>query len=152
MAAKMTGGLGLGGKAGGKAGAKRAPSRKGGTAPPIQAMQLLGRWSRVAQGHIGFGGGCACSGAEFCNLQAKDMEQHILDYIDSKYRAAGASRVCALLAERAGYKQSESGSIAELLRAIATEADPSIPEAQQVEVLADLGRSIESLDDALRNG
>ena len=150
MAAKLNpkGGLSLSGKAS----AKRPPSRKGGTAPPILAMQLLGRWTRVAQGHIGFGGGCACSGAEFCNLQARDMEQHILDYIHAKYRAAGASDICELLAASAGYKQAESGSIAELLRALATGAGASIPEAQQAEVLADLGRSIESLDEALRNG
>jgi hypothetical protein len=146
MMGKMNtkGGLGLG--------AKRPAARKGATAPPIEAMQLLGRWTRVAQGHIGFGGGCACSGAEFCNMQAKDMEQHILDYIESKYRAAGAADVCALLADRAGYRRAESGSISELLRALATPSGESIPERRQMEVLADLGRSIESLDEAQRGG
>ena len=105
----------------------------------------------MAQGQIGYGGGCACC-VGFDNVQVKDMEQHILDYLASKYRAAGAQGLCALLAERAGYRQSESGSISELLRAIATQADKSIPESEQLSMLADLGRSIESLDEMVRTG
>jgi hypothetical protein len=148
-------GTGAAGTAKGGA-AKRGAAKSGGpkksvTAAPIQAMQLLGRWTRVAQGHIAYGSSCACC-ADFGNLQAQDMEQHILDYIDAKYRAAGAQRVCDLLAERAGYRHARSGSISELLRSLATQADKSVPEAQQLEVLADLGRSIESLDEAMRNG
>src|SRR3972149_2521325 len=74
-----TAAFGKGGKA---SSAKQAPM-----AAPIRAMQLLGRWTRLAQGHIAFGGGCSCCG-EFGNLQVMDMEQHILDYLDTKYRAA----------------------------------------------------------------
>jgi hypothetical protein len=105
----------------------------------------------MAQGQIGYGMGCSCC-AGFDNVQVKDMEQHILDFLDSKYRAAGAQAVCALLAERAGYRQAESGSISELLRAIAMQADKSVPADEQLSMLADLGRSIDSLDEMTRTG
>ena len=131
-----------------KPAAKRASSD---TAAPIQAMQLLGRWTRMAQGQIGYGGGCSCC-VGFDNIQVKDMEQHILDYLDSKYRASGAEKLRHLLGARAGYKQSESGSISELLRAIATQADPSVPSEEQLSLLADLARSIDSLDEMARSG
>jgi hypothetical protein len=120
-------------------------------AAPIQAMQLLGRWTRMAQGQIGYGGGCACC-TGFDNVQVKDMEQHILDYLDSKYRAAGAQALCALIAQRAGYRQAESGSISELLRAIAMQSDKSVAAEEQLSLLADLGRSIDSLDELMRSG
>jgi hypothetical protein len=123
---------------------KQAPS-----AAPIQAMQLLGRWTRLAQGHIAFGGGCNCCG-DFGNLQVKDMEQHILDYLDTKYRAAEVEGVGKLLADRAGYKSGESGSIAELLRAVAGQADMPLSPEQQLSLLADLERSIDSLDETMR--
>jgi hypothetical protein len=136
-----SGGLGLG---------ARPASRKAASNAPIQAMQLLGRWTRVAQGHIAYGGSCSCCTADLGNLQAKDMEQHILDYLDSKYRNAGSPEVCHLLAERAGHVQGKSGSIAELLRALAMQGETSIPEKHQLAILDDLGRSIESLDEAMR--
>jgi hypothetical protein len=132
-------------------GAKAASSKSSASAAPIQALQLLGRWTRMAQGHIAYGMGCSCC-ADFGNVQVHDMEQHILDYLDSKYRSAGSQAVCRLLAERAGYKASQAGSIAELLRAIATQADKSIPAQEQLAVLADLGRSIDSLDEIVRGG
>ena len=126
--------------------AKKGGSKSAPTALPIQAMQLLGRWTRVAQGHISCGMSCSCS-ADFGNLQAKDMEQHILDYLDSKYRTAGTQEVCRLLAERAGYKEGEAGSISELLRAIASQKDVPVKEKDQLSMLADLERSIGSLDE-----
>jgi hypothetical protein len=148
------GGSGLTGKSSkaGVKGAAKRPPRKGTTAPPIEAMQLLGKWTRVAQGHIAYGASCNCCTADFGNLQAKDMEQHILDYIDSKYRAAGSTAVCDLLAQHAGYRHAESGSIAELLRAIATASGKSVRNEDQLSMLADIGRSIDSLDEAMNSG
>jgi hypothetical protein len=119
-------------------------------APAIEAMQLLGRWTRVAQGHIAFGSGCACGGADFCNLQAKDMEQHVLDYVEDKYRKREDLAVCELLAGT-GYRKGEAGSIAEFLRVLATGVR-TIPDALQREVIADVSRSVESLDQAMRGG
>ncbi len=121
------------------------------TAAPIQAMLLLGRWTKMAQGQIGYGGGCSCC-VGFDNIQVKDMEQHILDYLDSKYRGSGAEKLRQLLAARAGYRPSEAGSISQLLQAIAMQADPSVPAEQQLELLQDLGRSIDSLDEMARTG
>jgi hypothetical protein len=93
---------------------------------------------------------CACAGGDFGNVQVKDMEQHILDYLDTKYRAAGSEAVCRLLAERAGYRAGESGSIAELLKAMAAQAEASVPQQDQLSMLADLGRSLDSLDEMTR--
>ena len=129
----------------------RAP-RKAKQAPPspaIKAMTLLGRWSRMAQGHIAFGGGCNCCG-EFGNLQVADMEQHILDYLDTKYRAAKVEGVGELLAQRANYKSGASGSIPDLLKAMSGQADVPLTAEQQASLLADLERSIDSLDEMLR--
>ena len=134
------------GKGGKASSAKQAPM-----AAPIRAMQLLGRWTRLAQGHIAFGGGCSCCG-ELGNLQVQDMEQHILDYLDTKYRAANVEGVSRLLAERAGYRPGESGSIAELLRAVAGRGDMPLSSGQQLDMLADLERSIDSLDEMMRGG
>jgi hypothetical protein len=132
--------------------AAKSPSARQAPLPaPIRAMQLLGRWTRLAQGHIAFGGGCSCCG-EFGNLQVKDMEQHILDYLDTKYRAAKVEGVSRLLAERAGYRAGESGSIAELLRAMAGPGEQPLAAAQQQDLLSDLERSIDSLDEMMRGG
>ena len=128
----------------------RAAAGKAEGSPAIEAMQLLGRWTRVAQGHIAFGSGCACGGADFCNLQAKDMEQHVLDYVDGKYRKREDFAICELL-ERSGYRKGEAGSIAEFLRLLAT-GERGIPDALQREVIADFARSVESLDQAMRGG
>jgi hypothetical protein len=145
------GGSGLTGGKPGKVGARRAP-KKTTAAAPVLAMQLLGKWTRVAQGHIAYGSSCNCCSADFGNLQAKDMEQHILDYVDSKYRAAGEAAVSDLLVRSAGYRHGEAGSIAELLRAIATGGGKPVAEQHQVTMLEDIARSIDSLDEAMRSG
>lgn len=134
----------------GKAG-RTSRAKEASPAAPLRAMQLLGRWTRMAQGHIAFGGGCNCCG-DFGNIQVKDMEQHILDYLETKYRAAGVEAIPRLLIERAGYRSSESGSVAELLRAIAGQSDTGVPAEQLLSLLADLERSIDSLDQMLRGG
>jgi hypothetical protein len=132
-----------------RAPARRAAGKEAPPAPPIKAMGLLGRWSRMALGHIAFGGGCNCCG-EFGNLQVADMEQHILDYLDTKYRAAGVDGVGQLLAERAGYRSGAAGSIPDLLKAVAAQADIPLTQEQQASLLADLERSIDSLDEMLK--
>jgi hypothetical protein len=128
--------------AGGEARTKDLP-------PPVKAMGLLGRWARMAQGHIAFGGGCNCCG-EFGNLQVADMEQHILDYLDTKYRASKVEGVARLLEQSAGYKSGASGSIPDLLKAIASQGALPLDAEQQHTLLADLERSIDSLDEMLR--
>lgn len=130
----------------GKRGARRA-----GESPPVHvvpaalaAMQLLGRWTRLAQGHVSFGMGCSC-GAGFGGARVQDFEQDVLDYLHGKFGAASAA--AAFLRDRAGYVPGKSGNIAELLRALAKERTAS---AEQQALLSDLERSIDSFDELHR--
>jgi len=114
----------------------------------IEATRLLGKWTRIAQGHLSFGIGCSC-GMGIVNIQARDFELQILDYLHDKHSRAGAGAVLELLRERAGYRPGVAGSITELLRAIATRAPG--PEAEaQLALLRGLERSIDSFDEVHR--
>jgi len=93
----------------------------------IEAVQLLGRWTRIAQGHILMGGGCSC-GLPAVSLRIEEFEQQILDFLKGKHGVAA-----------------QSASVAELLRAIATQA-ASVDRARALAVLADLDRTMESFD------
>jgi hypothetical protein len=88
---------------------------------------LLGKWTRLAQGHVLVGGNCSC-GFSGGNLQVADFEQQILDYLGGRYAWMG-----------------KSGSISELLREIATQ-----PKGDSLALLADLDRTLESFDETHR--
>ena len=125
-----------------------------GTAAPnaaIEATRLLGKWLRVAQGHVSFGMRCSCCMAiSKGSIRAQDFELQILDYLFGKHRNPAAEPVLAMLRARAGYRPGEAGSITEFLRAIATEAPE--PEAElQLALLRDLDRSIDSFDERHRS-
>ncbi len=121
-------------------------SRAAAKAPdaPLKAMSLLGRWGRVAQGHVAFGGGCSCGGG-MGPVHMSEMEIYVMDYLAAKY--SGNAAIQSLLAERAGYKSNETGSIGEVLKAIATRSVEAVSNEDQLAMLADLERSIESLDE-----
>jgi len=106
----------------------------------LEATRLLGKWTKLAQGHVMFGLGCSC-GVGFGNLRLQDFEQQILDYLHAKHGAAAV--------ERAGYREREAGSVTALLRAIATQGAVELP-AGQLALLADLERSIDSFDELHR--
>ena len=106
----------------------------------VEATRLLGKWTKLAQGHVMFGSGCSC-GVGFGTLRLQDFEQQILDYLHTKHGAAAL--------ERAGYRQGEAGSVTALLRAIATQGAVGQP-AGQLALLADLERSIDSFDELHR--
>jgi hypothetical protein len=91
--------------------------------PRVKAIELLGRWTRLAQGHLPLGGGCSC-GAPAVSVRMTDLERDVLDYLAARHPGAR-----------------DAGSIANLLRALATSdgADGSA-------VLADLERSLESFE------
>lgn len=91
----------------------------------IEATRLLGKWTKLAQGHVVFGAGCSC-GAGFANLQLRDFEPEILDFLKTRHGIAGFS------------------SVADLLRSIATKGEG------RREVLADLERSLDSFDELHR--
>jgi len=134
-----------------KASRRKAVTSTAGQPAAIEATRLLGKWLRVAQGHVSFGMRCSCGLATGKgNSQVKDFELQILDYLFGKHGSRAAEPALAMLRERAGYRTGEAGSITELLRAIATGA--SEPEAAlQLELLRDLDRSIDSFDELHRS-
>jgi hypothetical protein len=115
----------------------------------IEATRLLGKWMRVAQGHVSFGMGCSC-GMGTVNIQTQDFELQILDYLYGKHSKAGAEPVLALLRVHAHYRPGEAGSITAFLRAIATQSSVLAAELQ-LALLRDLERGIDSFDEAHRS-
>ncbi len=131
----------------GKGGFGKAVKSTRAAAPPdapLKAMSLLGRWGRVAQGHVAFGGGCSCGGG-MGPVHMSEMEIHVMDYLAAKY--AGNAAIQSLLVEQAGYRPNEAGNLGEVLKAIAMRSVGAIKNEDQLSMLADLERSIESLDE-----
>jgi len=96
----------------------------------LEATRLLGRWTKLAQGHVMFGSGCSC-GVGFGNLRLQDFEPQILDYLRAKHGDTGHT------------------AITELLRAIATQ-DSGKESSARLALLADLARSLDSFDELHR--
>lgn len=96
----------------------------------VEATRLLGKWTKLAQGHVMFGGGCSC-GVGFANLRLADFEPQILDYLKTKHGVAGFA------------------GVAELLRSIATQGDAK-EQGSRLALLADLDRSLDSFDELHR--
>ncbi len=113
------------------------PGRAPAFSAALEATRLLGKWTKLAQGHVMFGAGCSCGVGVGARLQ--DFEQQILDYLHAKHGAAAV--------ERAGYRQGEAGSVTALLRAIATQGAGNGGHAA---LLADLERSLDSFDELHR--
>jgi hypothetical protein len=105
--------------------AKRKPARDA----RLEAVQLLGKWTRLAQGHVLIGGGnCSC-GLGAGSLRIADFEQQILDYLRAKHPAAAkAPSVNALLGLLAA--RPANGDIGATLS-----------------LLSDLNRTLESFDE-----
>jgi hypothetical protein len=91
----------------------------------VEATRLLGKWTKLAQGHVTFGTGCSC-GIGFANLRLADFEPQILDYLKTKHGIAGFT------------------SVADLLRSIATRRQGR---GEELALLADLERSLESFEE-----
>jgi len=104
------------------------PQRAEAFSAPVEATRLLGRWTKLAQGHVMFGAGCSC-GVGIANLRLADFEPQILDYLKTKHGIAGFA------------------GVAELLRSIATKGEER---GEQLALLADLGRSLDSFDELHR--
>src|SRR5471030_1359767 len=94
----------------------RGATRRSSEPPFRVASILLDRWSQLAQGHIATGGGCSCGGG-FGHLRMQDFEQDILDYLYGKH--AGCAEILRLMRDEAGHRTGRSGSLSELLRAMA---------------------------------
>ena len=101
---------------------------KRGISAAVEATRLLGKWTRLAQGHALFGGGCSC-GLGFASLSLQDFEPQILDYLKTKHRVGGFA------------------GVPDLLRSIAKEGDGK---EDRLGLLADLERSLDSFDELHR--
>ena len=93
--------------------------------PALLAMQLLGRWTKLSQGHVALSLGCSC-GVGAPNLRVQDFEEQILEFLRGKHGG-------------------NAGSIAELLTGIARAGDAAAA-PQSLRLLADLERSVESFE------
>jgi hypothetical protein len=114
----------------------------------IEAAQLLGKWTSLAQGHVLMGGNCSC-GLGAGSLRIEEFEQQILDYLEGKLAASGNAALTRALRELAGYERGKSGSLSALLRSITADVgeagrDPWLP------LLDDLKRTLESFEEAHR--
>lgn len=107
----------------------------------LRAVQLLGRWTRLAQGHVFLGAGCSC-GMGPGSLAVADFEQDIAAYLRGKHARS------ADLAVLFGAKDSgaETPRLDSLLRAIASGQGG----AGRAALLDDLEQSIESFERAHR--
>lgn len=114
----------------------------------VEAAQLLGKWTSLAQGHVLMGGNCSC-GLGAGSLRIDEFEQQILDYLESKLAASGNAVVRQALYERAGYDRGKSGSLSALLRSIAKDVAQA-DSAQWVSLLDDLNRTLQSFEEAHR--
>lgn len=92
----------------------------------VLALRLLGRWTRIAQGHVALATGCSC-GVGVSSLRVRDFEAQILEYLLGKHGA-----------------RAQAGSVADLLRASATPANGQGRET--LALLADLERTIDSFE------
>jgi hypothetical protein len=95
----------------------------------VEATRLLGKWTKLAQGHVMFGSGCSCGVG--VGLRLQHFEPQILDYLRAKHGDTGHT------------------AITELLRAIATQ-DPGKESGARLALLADLARSLDSFDELHR--
>ena len=101
---------------------------KRGISAAVEATRLLGKWTKLAQGHVMFGAGCSC-GVGFANLRLADFEPQILDYLKTKHGVAGFA------------------GVADLLRSIAMKGEGR---GDPLALLADLERSLDSFDELHR--
>lgn len=108
----------------------------------VLALQLLGRWQRVCNGHVAFANACACVfGAA---VELSDFDDLILDYLCNKF--TDAPRVSAYIEEAAVPAPGAPASLRTLLRKIA--ATPGeVPDAQGLPVLRALEASIASIEE-----
>src|ERR1700693_2901439 len=106
------------------------PKSAGTLSAPFEATRLLGKWTKLAQGHVMFGSGCSC-GVGFAHLRLADFEPQILEYLETKHGVSGFAGVHDLL--RSIVKQSEGEK-----------------HGEQLALLADLERSLDSFDELHR--
>lgn len=126
----------------------RRPRTKPALDPALEAMTLLGRWTRLAP--RGFGGGFSCSCCAIApGVRVSDFEHDILGYLHDKHAARGTPGVAELLAIQADFQPGGAGSVVKLLRALAVAGGQSkaIGDDTRRALLADLARCLESIEE-----
>ena len=93
----------------------------------VEATRLLGKWTKLAQGHVMFGAGCSCGLG--VGLGLADFEPQILEYLKTKHSVG------------------EFSGVPDLLRSI---VKTSGKEKEQLALLSDLSRSLDSFDELHR--
>jgi len=93
----------------------------------VEATRLLGRWTKLAQGHVMFGAGCSCGLG--VGLGLADFEPQILEYLKTKHGVGGFA------------------GVPDLLRSIVKEGDGK---KERAALLTDLARSLDSFDELHR--
>ena len=84
----------------------------------VYALQLLGRWQRVRNGHLAFSAGCACTYGGSIDLS--EFDELILDYLRNKFSQDAA--VIAFIAQRACAAPGQPERLSVLLQALTTPA------------------------------
>lgn len=112
----------------------RRPARD--NAGAVEALQLLGAWTRLSQGHVALGGGCSCGGGAG-SVPVAEFERDIIEFLRTRHAAF------------APLLESTTQPIAVLLRAVARPTTPALwSRDEQRALLRDLSRTIESFEQA----
>jgi len=121
---------------------KELPSNAKTVAISIRAIQLLGAWYRVAQGHLPLNGfACSCS-LGIGGITVQDFEQDVLDYLFEKHGNVDELKVCF---KNISSEKCNTGALAALLRSLSVD----IPQAINAEqLLDDLEKTIGSFSAA----
>ncbi len=51
----------------------------------VLALQLLGRWTRITQGHLSLGAGCSCGANDTVLLSASDLEPDLVRFLQARF-------------------------------------------------------------------
>ena len=110
----------------------------------IRAIQLLGAWYRVAQGHLPLNGfACSCS-LGIGEITIQDFEQDVLDYLFEKHGNVGELKNCF---ENIRPEKYNTGALAALLRSLSVDFADATNAGQ---LLDDLEKTIGSFSEAHR--
>lgn len=123
---------------------KELPSNAKTLAISIRAIQLLGAWHRVAQGHLPLNGfACSCS-LGIGGITVQDFEQDVLDYLFEKH---GNVDELKNFFKNISSEKYNTGALAALLRSLSVDF-PDATNAEQL--LDDLEKTIGSFSEAHR--
>ena len=118
------------------------PSNAKTVAISIRAIQLLGAWYRVAQGHLPLNGiACSCS-LGIGGITVQDFEQDVLDYLFEKHGNVDELKNCFKNIRSEKYN---TGTLAALLRSLSVDFPDATNAAQ---LLDDLEKTIGSFSEA----